>query len=47
MPLEKIRVPVLVVHHEKDACPLCSFAQIPSLMSRLENSPRAQLLSFT
>jgi pimeloyl-ACP methyl ester carboxylesterase len=47
MPLEKIRVPVLVVHHEEDACPLCSFAQIPSLMNRLENSPRAQLLSFT
>ncbi len=46
MPLDKIRVPVLVVHHELDACPLCPFASVPSLLAGLEHAPRKQLLSF-
>lgn len=46
MPLEKIRVPVLVVHHEQDGCPLCPFASVPELMAKLENSPKKELLSF-
>jgi pimeloyl-ACP methyl ester carboxylesterase len=46
MPLGKIRIPVLVVHHEQDACPVCPFAGVPSLMSGLENASRKQLLSF-
>lgn len=47
MPLEKIRIPVLVVHHEQDACPLCAFAEIPALMSKLAGAPKSQLLSFS
>lgn len=46
MPLEKLRIPVLVVHHEQDGCPLCAFSEIPALMEKLKNSPRKQLLSF-
>lgn len=46
MPLGKIRVPVLVVHHEQDGCALCSFSEIPALMTKLANAPRSQLLSF-
>jgi pimeloyl-ACP methyl ester carboxylesterase len=46
MPLEKIRIPVLVVHHEQDGCPLCAFANVPTLMAKLKNSPRKELLSF-
>jgi hypothetical protein len=46
MPLGKIRVPVLVVHHEQDGCSLCSFSEIPMLMAKLGNAPRSQLLSF-
>ena len=46
MPLGKIRVPVLVVHHEQDGCSLCSFSEIPVLMSKLKNASRSQLLSF-
>jgi pimeloyl-ACP methyl ester carboxylesterase len=46
MPLEKIRVPVLVVHHELDGCRFCSFGDIPGLMNKLAGAPRAQLLSF-
>lgn len=46
MPLSKIQVPVLVVHHELDGCSLCSFADMPALMSKLGGTPRRQLLSF-
>ncbi|MDM0054990.1 alpha/beta hydrolase [Variovorax fucosicus] len=47
MPLEKIRIPVLVVHHEQDGCALCAFAEVPALMAKLSNSPRKELLAFT
>jgi pimeloyl-ACP methyl ester carboxylesterase len=46
MPLESLRIPVLVVHHEQDGCALCPFAQVPALMAKLAGAPRAQLLSF-
>ena len=46
MPLERIRVPVLVVHHEQDGCALCAFADVPALMAKLEAAPRRQLLAF-
>ena len=47
MRLDRIRIPVLVVHHEQDGCAFCPFNVIPTLMTRLGNSPRSQLLSFT
>ena len=46
MPLERIRIPVLVVHHEHDSCPLCPFAETASLMARLESSSRKELMPF-
>jgi hypothetical protein len=46
MPLDRLRIPVLVVHHEQDGCSHCSFSDVPSLMSRLSNVPKKQLLSF-
>ncbi|TWO73113.1 alpha/beta hydrolase [Caenimonas sedimenti] len=46
MPLEKIRVPVLVVHHEQDACSLCAYSEVPGLMRKLAGAPRSHLLSF-
>lgn len=46
MPLGRIRVPVLVVHHEQDGCALCSFSEVPGLMAKLRSTPRSQLLSF-
>jgi len=46
MPLGNIQVPVLVVHHEQDGCRLCSFSEVPSLLAKLSNAPRKQLLSF-
>jgi hypothetical protein len=46
MPLQRIRVPVLVVHHELDACSLCPVGKAPDLMARLVNAPRKELLTF-
>ncbi len=46
MPLEKIQVPVLVVHHEQDGCPLCPFASVPALMAKLGNAPKKELLAI-
>lgn len=46
MALNRLRVPVLVVHHEQDGCGLCLFSDLPSLMDKLGGAPRTELLSF-
>lgn len=35
MPLETLRIPVLVTHHQEDGCKLCSYADLPLLVARL------------
>jgi pimeloyl-ACP methyl ester carboxylesterase len=47
MPLENIKIPVLVVHHEHDGCKYCSFSNLPAMMDKFVNAPRSQLLPFT
>ena len=47
MPLDKLTLPVLVVHHEQDGCKCCQFRGIPKLMEKLVTSPRKQFFSFT
>lgn len=46
MALEKLNIPVLVVHHELDGCSHCAYSEIPNLMQKLDGLPRRQLLSF-
>lgn len=46
MPLERISIPVLVVHHEQDGCRLCTIGDMPPLMSKLATTPRAELITF-
>lgn len=46
MPLEKIKIPVLVVHHEQDGCTHCAYLETSSLMSKLTNAPKKQLLTI-
>jgi pimeloyl-ACP methyl ester carboxylesterase len=46
MPLERIRVPVLVVHHEQDGCRHCAYADLPPLMERLAHVPKRELIAF-
>jgi hypothetical protein len=47
MPVEKLRIPVLLVHHEQDGCRHCAFRDIPALMNKLGDAPRKKLLSFS
>lgn len=46
MPLDRLRIPVLVVHHRQDGCKLCPYGEAPALIEKLGNAPRKQLLSF-
>ncbi|MGB6053803.1 MAG: alpha/beta hydrolase [Burkholderiaceae bacterium] len=46
MPLDKISIPTLVVHHEQDGCTRCPFSKIPELMDQLQNAADKQVLSF-
>lgn len=46
MPLGKLRLPVLVVHHEQDGCAHCAFSDAPGLLEKLSNAPKKQLLTF-
>lgn len=42
--LKMIKVPVLVYHHEKDACELCKPHEVPSILSGLKNSPIKKMM---
>ncbi|MES2509100.1 MAG: hypothetical protein V4625_04180 [Pseudomonadota bacterium] len=46
MPLDRISVPVLVVHHEADGCRLCAIGYMPQLMGRLPKTPKTELITF-
>jgi alpha/beta superfamily hydrolase len=46
MDLERIRIPVLVVHHEDDGCRVCLFRDVPRLVSGLTATPRKELMAF-
>ena len=45
MPLGKIIVPTLVVHHKWDGCPYCKYDDLPNLMNKLTAAPRKELIS--
>ena len=47
MPLEKIQVPVLVVHHQQDGCAHCAYTEIPALMAKLTHARRSHLITAT
>ena len=46
MKLEKLTMPVLVVHHQNDGCSHCSFELIPSLMNKLSTSSAKELIAI-
>jgi pimeloyl-ACP methyl ester carboxylesterase len=45
MDLAQLKIPVLVVHHAQDPCPICDPSFLPALMAQLP-AGRAQLLTF-
>lgn len=47
MSLDKVRIPVLVVHHQNDGCSLCAFGDVAPILDKLTQSPRKELISFT
>lgn len=46
MALDRLRIPVLLVHHEADGCNHCAFSETPRLMQKLTHLPRTALLPF-
>lgn len=46
MDLEKIALPVLVVHHRNDGCWACEFQFVPELERKLSAAPRKEVLAF-
>jgi len=45
--LKQIKVPVLVYHHEKDACDICRPNEVPSILSGLKSSPTKKLMTVS
>lgn len=46
LPLEDIDVPVLVLHHQQDACERAPFDRVPALRDALSNAPRKLVLGM-
>jgi acetyl esterase/lipase len=46
MPLDKIAIPVLVVHHEQDGCKHCAYRDIPGLMEKLSSTRKKELVTY-
>lgn len=42
--LERIRIPVLVLHNEKDACKVCAPHEVPAIVKGLQNSSPRKLV---
>jgi hypothetical protein len=42
--LDRVQIPVLVVHHVDDGCRHCSYAHIRRLMDALANAPKKELI---
>ncbi len=45
MPLDRIKVPILIVHHKQDGCQHCRYGDLPSLMDKLTAVPRKELFT--
>ena len=45
MPLDRITIPVLVVHHKQDECRLTAFADVPRLMAGLTKARDKELMA--
>jgi len=46
MPLGKLKIPTLVVHHKDDGCEHCAYSEIPKLMNRLMGAARTELVTI-
>ena len=46
MALDRLAIPVLVVHHEQDECRQTLYRDVPRLMGKLTRAPRKDLVTF-
>lgn len=46
MPVGKIQVPTLIVHHKHDECEHCKYDDLPQLVDKLTAVPRKELVTF-
>jgi pimeloyl-ACP methyl ester carboxylesterase len=46
VPLQEVKVPVLVVHHKKDACYSTPYSAMPELLAALKSAPKVELLTI-
>lgn len=46
MPLDTLQFPVLVIHHEQNACGPCPYDKVPLLMQKIAPSQKTQFLTF-
>jgi hypothetical protein len=46
MPVDRLRIPVLVVHHEGDVCRVCAYRDVGTLMDKLAPVTSKALLTF-
>ena len=46
MPLQFIKIPVLVVHHKDDGCEHCRYTDLPLLTEKLTGAPRKEVMVF-
>lgn len=47
MPLQRVHVPVLVLHHTQDGCAACPFALAGQVVAGLTNAPRRELAAVS
>lgn len=47
MPVDELKIPVLVVHHTQDGCKACAPADLPQLMDKLARTPAAELITVS
>jgi len=46
MAIDRLGIPVLVVHHEQDECRVTLFRNVPRLMGKLKAAPKKELVTF-
>jgi pimeloyl-ACP methyl ester carboxylesterase len=46
MALNRIRIPVLVVHHTEDGCGKCPYTDVPALLAKFTAASKKQLISI-
>jgi hypothetical protein len=47
MALNRVRIPVLIVHHVQDGCSKCPYSDAPALLAKFTAAPKKQLIPIS